>query len=144
MSSTARWIGSWTWGLQTRLGSSTTPTSTQAKVTYLAIIVELCSRSALSWSTQSRQTTDIVLQSLLMAVWRRKPQEKGPGASGSGIAITSMDWESFLKNQNLVHSTSRRRNCHDNAVAESFVNLMKRERIWQKSLSFPRRSPLNK
>lgn len=40
-----------------------------------------------------------------------------------------MDWASFLKHHNLVHSMSRRGNCHDNAVVESSFNLLKRERI---------------
>ena len=40
-----------------------------------------------------------------------------------------MDWASFLRHHNLVHSMSRRGNCHDNAVAESFFDLLKRERI---------------
>jgi putative transposase len=40
-----------------------------------------------------------------------------------------MDWTSFLKHHNLEHSMSRRGNCHDNAVAESLFNLLKRERI---------------
>lgn len=40
-----------------------------------------------------------------------------------------MDGASFLRHHNLVHSMSRRGNCHDNAVAESFFNLLKRERI---------------
>lgn len=40
-----------------------------------------------------------------------------------------MDWAAFLKHHNLEHSMSRRGNCHDNAVAESFFNLLKRERI---------------
>jgi putative transposase len=48
--------------------------------------------------------------------------------SGQGSQFTSMDWASFLKHHNLGHSMSRRGNCHDNAVAESF-NLLKRERI---------------
>lgn len=40
-----------------------------------------------------------------------------------------MDWAAFLRAHNLEHSTSRRATCHDNAVAESFFNLLKRERI---------------
>ena len=40
-----------------------------------------------------------------------------------------MDWAAFLKAHDLEHSMSRRGNCHDNAVAESFFNLLKRERI---------------
>ncbi len=40
-----------------------------------------------------------------------------------------MDWAAFLKQRILEHSTSHRGNCHDNAVAETFFNLLKRERI---------------
>ena len=43
-----------------------------------------------------------------------------------------MDWTAFLRSHNLEHSMSRRGNCHDNAVAESFFQLLKRERIRRK------------
>ena len=43
---------------------------------YLAVVIDLFSRRVIGWSLQSRQTTDVVLQALLMAVWRRKPQTK--------------------------------------------------------------------
>jgi len=43
---------------------------------YLAVVIDLYSRRVVSWSMQSRQTTDVVLQALLMAVWRRKPKYK--------------------------------------------------------------------
>lgn len=64
-----------------------------------------------------------------MAVWRRKPKDKVLIHSDQGSQFTSMDWASFLKHHNLVHSMSRRGNCHDNAVVERFFNLLKRERI---------------
>ena len=44
-----------------------------------------------------------------------------------------MDWAAFIRAHNLEHSMSRRGNCHDNAVAESFFNLLKRERIRRKT-----------
>ncbi len=96
---------------------------------YLAVVIDLYSRRVIGWSIQSRQTTDVVLQALLMAVWRRKPQGKVLIHSDQGSQFTSMDWASFLKHHDLEHSMSRRGNCHDNAVAESFFNLLKRERI---------------
>ena len=96
---------------------------------YLAVVIDLYSRRVIGWSMQSRQTTDVVLQALLMAVWRRKPKARVLIHSDQGSQFTSMDWASFLKNHNLEHSMSRRGNCHDNAVAESFFNLLKRERI---------------
>ena len=100
---------------------------------YLAVVIDLYARRVVGWSMQSRQTTDVVLQALLMAVWRRKPKNKVLIHSDQGSQFTSMDWASFLKHHNLEHSMSRRGNCHDNAVAESFFNLLKRERIRRKT-----------
>jgi putative transposase len=99
---------------------------------YLAVVIDLYSRRVIGWALRSRQTTDVVLQALLMAVWRRKPQKQVLVHSDQGSQFTSMDWAAFLKHHNLVHSMSRRGNCHDNAVAESFFNLLKRERIRRK------------
>jgi len=96
---------------------------------YLAVVIDLFSRRIVGWSMQNRQPTDLVLQALLMAVWRRKPTSKVLVHSDQGSQFTSIDWASFLKHHNLEHSMSRRGNCHDNAVAESFFNLLKRERI---------------
>ena len=96
---------------------------------YLAVVIDLFSRRVIGWSLQSRQTSEVVLQALHMAVWRRKPQNTVLVHSDQGSQFTSMDWASFLRHHNLVHSMSRRGNCHDNAVVESFFNLLKRERI---------------
>lgn len=96
---------------------------------YLAVVIDLFSRRVVGWSMQSRQRSDLVLQALLMAVWRRKPATRVLIHSDQGSQFTSIDWASFLKQHNLEHSMSRRGNCHDNAVAESFFNLLKRERI---------------
>lgn len=96
---------------------------------YLAVIIDLYSRKVVGWAMQSRQPADLVLQALMMAVWRRKPTNNVLVHSDQGTQFTSMEWTSFLKHHNLEHSMSRRGNCHDNAVAESFFNLLKRERI---------------
>lgn len=96
---------------------------------YLAIVLDLYSRRVVGWSMQSRQTTDVVLQALRMAVWRRKPKSRVLIHSDQGSQVTSIDWAAFVRAHNLEHTMSRRRNCHDNAVAESFFNLLKRERI---------------
>lgn len=100
---------------------------------YLAVVIDLFSRRIVGWAIQSRQPTDLVLQALLMAVWRRKPANKVLVHSDQGSQFTSIDWASFLKHHNLEHSMSRRGNCHDNAVAESLFNLLKRERIRRKT-----------
>ena len=96
---------------------------------YLAVVIDLYSRRVVGWQMQSRQTADLVCQALLMAVWRRKPKNAVLIHSDQGSQFTSREWASFLKAHNLKHSMSRRGNCHDNAVAESFFNLLKRERV---------------
>ena len=48
--------------------------------------------------------------------------------------FTGHEWQTFLRDHNLVSSMSRRGNCHDNAVAESIFQLLKRERIRRHSL----------
>ena len=64
-----------------------------------------------------------------MTVWRRKPKHRVLIHSDQSSQFISRDWASFLKAHNLEHSMRRRGNCHDNAVVESFYNLLKRERI---------------
>ncbi len=58
---------------------------------YLAVVLDLFSRRVISWSLQSRQTSEVVLQALHMAVWRRKPQNTVLVHSDQGSQFTSMD-----------------------------------------------------
>jgi putative transposase len=109
---------------------------------YLAVVIDLFSRRVVGWSMQGRTYTGLPLQALLplvdckqstagrwMAVWRRKPKTKVHVHSDQGSQFTSYEWQEFLELHNLTQSMSRRGNCWDNAVAESFFNLLKRERI---------------
>lgn len=100
---------------------------------FLAVVIDLFSRQVVGWSMQPRMHVELVLNALLMAVWRRKPKDEVLIHSDQGSQYTSNDWQSFLKSHNLVCSMSRRGNCYDNAVAESFFQLLKRERIKRKT-----------
>ncbi|HBO8639864.1 IS3 family transposase [Pseudomonas aeruginosa] len=99
---------------------------------YLAVVLDLFSRQIIGWSMKSQMTSDVAIDALLMAVWRRKPKQEVMIHSDQGSQYSSSGWRSFLKANNLVASMSRRGNCHDNAVAESFFQLLKRERIKRK------------
>jgi len=92
---------------------------------YLAAVMDLFSRRIIGWSMQSRITKELVLDALLMAVWRRKPIKGVLVHSDQGSQYTSHDWSEFLREHGLEGSMSRRGNCHDNAVAESFFQLLK-------------------
>ncbi len=96
---------------------------------FLAVVIDLFSRQVIGWSMQPKIHADLVMDALLMAVWRRKPQSEVIVHSDQGSQYTSSDWQRFLKGHNLICSMSRRGNCYDNAVAESFFQLLKRERI---------------
>ena len=100
---------------------------------YLAVVLDLFSRQVIGWSMQPRIDRELAIGALLMAVWRRKPEGTVIVHSDQGCQFTSHDWQSFLKAHNLRSSMSRRGNCHDNAVAESFFQLLKRERIRRKT-----------
>jgi len=102
---------------------------------YLAVVIDLFSRTVIGWSMGSRIDRTLVLDALLMAVWRRQPKEAVVVHSDQGSQFSSHDWQDFLKSHNLVPSMSRRGNCHDNAVAESFFQLLKRERVRRKIYS---------
>ncbi|PAU77061.1 IS3 family transposase [Halovibrio salipaludis] len=96
---------------------------------YLATVVDLFSRQVVGWSMKQRMSTDLIMDALLMASWRRRPKQTVLIHSDQGAQYTSREWQHFLKEHNLAPSMSRRGNCHDNAVAESFFSLLKSERI---------------
>tara|TARA_R100000306_G_C4356271_1_gene132874 strand:- start:20 stop:844 length:825 start_codon:yes stop_codon:yes gene_type:complete len=102
---------------------------------YLAAVLDLFSRQIVGWSMKSRLTTDLVMDALLMAAWKRRPKNEVLIHSDQGSQYTSREWASFLKDNRLKPSMSRRGNCHDNAVAESFFSLLKGERLRRKIYS---------
>ena len=96
---------------------------------YLAVVLDLFSRRVIGLSMHSRITKELALDAVLMMVWRRNPQNAITVRSEQGSQYTSHEWQAFLKKHGLEGSMSRRGNCHDNAVAERFFQLLKRERI---------------
>jgi putative transposase len=96
---------------------------------YLAVVLDLHSRKVVGWSMKPTLARELVLDSLLMAVWRRKPKGKVLVHSDQGSQYGSDDWLRFCCEHHLEPSMSRRGNCWDNAVAESFFSSLKKERI---------------
>jgi len=96
---------------------------------YLAIVIDLYSRRVIGWSMQPTLARGIVMEALLMAVWRRRPTQRVIVHSDQGSQYSSDDWARFCRDHQLEPSMSRRGNCWDNAVAESFFSSLKKERI---------------
>ena len=94
--------------------------------------MDLHSRKIIGWSMQPTLARDLVLDAILMAVWHRKPAQAVIVHSDQGSQYGSDDWVRFCKANKLDPSMSRRGNCWDNAVAESFFSSIKKERIRKK------------
>ena len=95
---------------------------------YLAIVMDLFSRKIVGWATRSTIHRDLVLDAVMMSVKERQPQETIIH-SDQGSQYGSDDWRRFCLSNGLMPSMSRRGNCWDNAVAESFFGSLKKERI---------------
>ena len=102
---------------------------TQEGWLYLAVIIDLYSRKVVGWSMGSRMKAQLVCDALRMAVWQRKPNTGLIVHSDRGSQYASKDYRLLLKAHGFVGSMSRKGNCWDNAVAESFFGSLKRERV---------------
>jgi len=88
---------------------------------YVATVPDLFSRRIVGWSMDTTMDRDLVIRALLMAVWGRQPKNALLVHSDQGSQYGSSDNLAFMRDNNLKPSMSRRGNCHDNAVAESFL-----------------------
>jgi len=95
---------------------------------YLAVVMDLFSRRVVGWATSSTIHRDLVLDAVLKAVRKRKPRNTIIH-SDQGTQFGSDAWRRFCKSNSLEPSMSRKGNCWDNAVAESFFGSLKKERI---------------
>jgi putative transposase len=91
--------------------------------------LDLYSRKVVGWSMKPTLAKEIVLDAIVMAVWRRQPKNTVLIHSDQGAQYGSDDWRRFCRDHHLDPSMSRRGNCWDNAVAESFFSSLKKERI---------------
>jgi transposase InsO family protein len=94
---------------------------------YLAVVIDLYSRFVVGWATSSRIDVSLVLAALEMAVARRRPPRGLVIHSDQGTQYAAGDYQRFLVRHSMTCSMSRRGNCWDNAVAESFFGMLKAE-----------------
>ncbi len=96
---------------------------------YLATVIDLYSRKIIGHSTGHRQTTPLIIQALKMATSRLKKGDNVILHSDQGSQYSSYEYKTFAKKYNITLSMSRRGNCYDNAVAESFFKTLKKELV---------------
>ncbi len=109
--------------------SDTTFIPTRQGWLYLAIILDLFSRQIVGWSMSDRNNTTLVIDALTMATWRRGRSRNVIVHSDQGSTYASTDYQRLLNDNGLVCSMSRKGECLDNAVAESFFGTLKTELV---------------
>lgn len=97
---------------------------------YLAILLDLYSRKVIGWSMSERNNKRLVLDALDMAIERRNPKSEVLHHTDRGSIYGSDDYRNKLITSGLVPSMSRKGDCYDNAVAESFFSTLKNELIF--------------
>jgi putative transposase len=98
---------------------------------YLAVIIDLFSRRVVGWSMSERIDRKLALDALRMALAQRRPQRGLIHHSDRGSQYASADYQRLLAKHGLRGSMSRRGDCWDNAVAESFFASLKLELVYQ-------------
>jgi putative transposase len=96
---------------------------------YLAIIIDLYSRKVVGWALDSHLKTSLALEALRMAYWRQKPAKGLIHHSDRGSQYAAHDYQQVLKSFGMIPSMSRKGNCYDNAVAESFFHTLKNDQF---------------
>jgi transposase InsO family protein len=94
---------------------------------YLAVILDLFSRKVVGWGMATENDAKLVLRALEMAVASRRPSPGLIFHSDRGSTYAAKDVVAFLQSHEMVPSMSRRGDCWDNAVAESFFASLKVE-----------------
>jgi transposase InsO family protein len=96
---------------------------------YLAVVLSIRSRRILGWATGQRCNSALCLAALQMAVQQRRPKPGTLHHSDRGSTYTALEYQEALQDLELVPSMSRKGDCHDNAVVESFFASLKREQF---------------
>jgi putative transposase len=106
---------------------------TQDGWVYLAAILDLFSRAVVGWAVSTDVSTKLPLEALQAAITRRRPEAGLLHHSDRGCQYTSDDYRATLASLGITVSMSRRGNCWDNAVAESFFATLKNELIHRRT-----------
>jgi len=102
---------------------------TQEGWLYLAVVIDLCSRRIVGWSMSSRMKAQLVCDALQMAIWQRQPKAGLIHHSDRGSQYAGKAFRRLLKAHSIEGSMSRKGDCWDNAVAESFFGSLKQELV---------------
>ncbi len=98
---------------------------------YLATVIDLYSRKVVGWSMDDTMKVSLVNNALEMAIKQRRPEHGLLWHTDRGSQYASYSHKDLLQKYNIVQSMSRKGNCWDNAVAESFFKTLKSDLVYQ-------------
>ena len=107
--------------------------STREGWLYLAVLVDLFSRKVVGWSMGRQMNRQLVIDALMMAIEQRRPQPGLIHHTDQGVVYGTSAYRAVLEAHQMVPSMSRKANCYDNAVAESFFSNLKNELVWHQT-----------
>jgi putative transposase len=96
---------------------------------YLCVVIDLYGGKVIGWSMSTIQDRQLVLRAVLMACWQRRGRQAVILHSDRGTQFTSYEYQQFLKDHHITLSMSEVGHCGDNAPAEGFFGMLKRERV---------------
>lgn len=97
---------------------------------YLAVVLDLCSRAVVGWAMANHMRAELVTQALSMAIGQRQPAAGLIMHTDRGSQYGAESYRQLLTQHGMQPSMSRKGNCWDNAVAESFFHTLKTELIY--------------
>jgi len=97
---------------------------------YLAVLLDLYSRRVVGWAMSDRQNRPLAIDALTMAIERRRPEPGLIHHTDQGILYATASYRAILKAHHMLPSMSKKGDCYDNAVAESFFSGLKNELTW--------------
>lgn len=110
---------------------------TQKGWVHLAVVMDLCSRRIIGWSMRSKVDQSLSQAALVMAMQQRQPPKGLLHHSDQGAEYTNHAYQCLVKEHNMIVSLSRKGECHDNAVVESFFKTIKVELAKQHKFKTP-------
>jgi len=97
---------------------------------YLTVIIDLFSRMVVGWALSASLSHEMVVVALKRAIRKRRPDKGLVFHSDRGVQYACNDFRNHLKKHGFIQSMSRKGDCWDNAVAESFFGIMKTELVY--------------
>ena len=98
---------------------------------YLATVIDLYSRKIVGWSMDDTMKVSLINDALNMAIRHRKPPKGLLWHTDRGSQYASYSHKDLLQHHGIIQSMSRKGNCWDNAVAESFFKTLKSDLVYQ-------------